>query len=298
MNRKSVVTIAIICLCLTALSGAEDQPKRVMNFLAVMDLKCGTGIEKDQCAALTDVLIDEMVKMKKYTIIDRANRDKILSEAGFQQTGCVEESCTIEMGRQLGVGKMIVGTITKLEETYLVSLQLLNVETSAVENSARETCEKCKLDNLLTTITNTAHKLMGEAPAAPQTSTEEQMAVDTQKIADSGLFPTYQPAKAMVIFFRPKESLKGKLKISVDGKIIGELPDGCYFIYETDSGIHELAGTLTIMGIRGTKSLVAKLLAGKTIFVRIADNGLTIVNPDTGLKQAKSCQYKAPEAGK
>jgi len=168
MRRKVIVTISVFGLCLLVSgSGAEDQPqKKVMNFLAVMDLKCGEEIKKDQCGALTDVVIDELVKIKKYTVIDRANRDKILSEAGFQQTGCVDNSCTIEMGRQLGVGKLVVGSITKIGETYLVNLQLLNVETAAVEISEKEMCKKCEIDDLIAIVINTTRKLMGETPVS------------------------------------------------------------------------------------------------------------------------------------
>ena len=162
--RHKIVFVIIIIFFSYIIPGsvADEQPKRVMNFLAVMDLKCGKEIDKQQCSALTDIVIDELVKIKKYTVIDRANRDKILAEAGFQQTACVDERCTIEMGRQLGVGKIVVGSITMLGQTYLISLQLLNVETAAIETSAREKCEKCELDNLIDAIGNAAKKLMGE----------------------------------------------------------------------------------------------------------------------------------------
>jgi len=35
---------------------ADNQPeKKVMNFIAVMDLNCGPGIDKPVCKSLTDV---------------------------------------------------------------------------------------------------------------------------------------------------------------------------------------------------------------------------------------------------
>lgn len=171
MYRRTSLLLVVLALCLLAAGiGAEDQPqKKVMNFLAVMDLNCGTALNKENCTALTNIVIDELVKLKKYTVIDRANRDKILSEAGFQQTACVDESCTIEMGRQLGVGKLVVGSITKLGTTYLVNLQLLNVETAAVDISATEEC-KCDLDGLISAVRNASRKLMGQSitQAEPQ----------------------------------------------------------------------------------------------------------------------------------
>jgi formylglycine-generating enzyme required for sulfatase activity len=172
MKRKASILSVVLFTCLFTMgSGAEDQPQRVMNFLAVMNLNCGAIVNKENCNVLTDMVIDVLVKDGKYTVIDRANRDKILGEAKFQQTGCTDESCTIEAGRILGVGKMVVGTVTKLGETYIVSLQLLNVETAAVETSANETCKKCALDDLLSTTINAARKLMGQAPVPSTTTT-------------------------------------------------------------------------------------------------------------------------------
>ncbi len=166
MKRKIVFSAFFITICLFLTGpGVGDQPeKRVMNFLAVMDLKCVKGIGKDNCVLLTNIVIEELVKVKKYTVIDRANRDKILGEVGFQQTGCVEGSCTVEAGRILGVGKIVIGSVNKLGETYFVTLQLVNVETAAVEIAEKSKCKNCKLDDLAETVANAARKLMGQAP--------------------------------------------------------------------------------------------------------------------------------------
>lgn len=167
MKRKiSVLPVIFVVVCLLSIkSGVGDEPeKRVMNYLAVMDLECSKEIQKEQCSTLTDIALDEIVKSKKYTVIDRANRDKILAEVGFQQTGCVEGSCVVEAGRILGVGKIVVGKASKLGATYVVSLQLINVETATVETSTKEMCKKCEIDGLITTVTNAARKLMGLAP--------------------------------------------------------------------------------------------------------------------------------------
>lgn len=168
MRRKFFVVIFSLFLMsmFFLVSKGENQPEeRVMSYLAVMELRCGTGIEKEVCAALTEVVINELVKIKKYTVIDRANRDMILAEVGFQQSGCVDESCTIQAGRILGVGKLVTGSITKVGGTYLVNLQLLNVETATVEIAVSEEC-KCDLDALIEVVKRASWKLMGVQPSA------------------------------------------------------------------------------------------------------------------------------------
>jgi len=172
MIRKASILFFVVLTCmLHSWSGAEDEPeRRVMKFLAVMNLKCEKGITRSQCTLLTDIVIEELVKIGKYKVIDRANRDKILGEVGFQQTGCVEGKCTVEAGRILGVGKIVVGSIVKLGKTFFVTLQLVNVETATVEVAAKSKCKNCELDNLAETVANAARKLMGQAPVPTSTS--------------------------------------------------------------------------------------------------------------------------------
>ena len=184
-NRVFISLICFFIVCLmTGGGGAEDQPeKRVMSFLAVMDLKCTKGIAKEECTALTDLVIGEIVKAKKYRVIDRANRDKILGEVGFQQTGCVEGSCVVEAGRILGVGKIVVGSVSKIGTTFMVNLQLINVETAEVEVTARERCANCKTEQLIDTVINAGRKLMGQAPA-PKPSGETKPKPSSAKVGE------------------------------------------------------------------------------------------------------------------
>ena len=214
MNRKFLILVFMFSVCLIVGGiGAEEQPQRVMNFLAVMDLDCGKAIDKENCVALTNVVIDELVKIRKYTVIDRANRDKILGEAKFQMTGCVEDRCTIEAGRILGVGKMVVGSISKLGQTYLINLQLLNVETAAVETSGAEEC-KCELDGLIGAVRNAARKIMGEAPAA--SSTPQQSAQPPAKLKTNGKCPedmVYIPEGNFCVDVYEYPNIKGQLPL-------------------------------------------------------------------------------------
>ncbi len=167
----TIFCLLLLCLILSGGEAKDEPEKRVMNYLAVMDLKCSKDIQKEQCSTLTDIALDEIVKSKKYTVIDRANRDKILGEVGFQQTGSVEGSRVVVAGRILGVGKIVVGKISKLGKIYVVSMQLINVETATVETSIKEMCKKCEIDGLITTVTNAARKLMGQPPVSTPSST-------------------------------------------------------------------------------------------------------------------------------
>jgi uncharacterized protein YycO len=40
-----------------------------------------------------------MVRNEKFDVLDRNNMDVILKEQQFQQTGCTESSCAVEVGK-------------------------------------------------------------------------------------------------------------------------------------------------------------------------------------------------------
>ena len=168
--------MVVFTVCLLSVgSGISDQPeKRVMNIIAVMDLKCGKGMDKAFSAPLTDVVIEELVKIGKYTVVNRADRDKILREQEFQCTAYTDEGCSVEIGRILGAGKMVVGSIAKIGNTYQISLQLINVETANIEVAASERCKKCEVDDLFEVAGKATRKLMGQAPLPTSPSSQPQ----------------------------------------------------------------------------------------------------------------------------
>jgi|GEM_PF-522118 len=232
MRRKTTLAFVLISLSLMA-SGlvADNQPeKKVMNFVAVMDLKCGEGIKADVCKSLTDIVISELVKIGKYTVIDRANRDKILSEQGFQQTGCVDESCTVDAGRLLGVGKIVTGSITMIGDTYLVNLQLINVQTAAVENVSDEKC-KCELSGLIDTVRSAATKLMSHEVPPPAVTPIQPLGPIPPATSPQGV-------GTLVITTNPTGA-----DVFLDAQSIGKTP---LTIPKVAEGLHQL--TITLKG--------------------------------------------------
>jgi len=61
--------------------------------------------------------------------------DEILTEQGFQQSGCTTTECAVEVGKMLNVQKMVSGTIGKLGRTWTMDIALIDVETSHIEKS-------------------------------------------------------------------------------------------------------------------------------------------------------------------
>jgi len=168
---KILISLIALILSASASFAAENKKvKRVENYLAVLDLEAVGKVEKDVVRPLTDSVRREIVKSGKYEVMDRGNMDKVLKEQAFQMTGCAKKECAVQAGEMLGVGKIVVGSVSKLGNTYLLSLQLVNIETGKVEGDENKEC-KCEVDDLIQLSRNVADELMvaAVAPANKET---------------------------------------------------------------------------------------------------------------------------------
>jgi len=135
-------------------SYGEQKPAKdarsVHNYIAVLDLEITGNIDKSISRPLTDSIRYEIVNLpdQMYEVFDRTNMDKIFKEQGFQQSVCSQPGCAVELGRILGVGEIITGTVSKIGRTYYLSISLINVENGKIEGIAEDTC-KCELDELI-----------------------------------------------------------------------------------------------------------------------------------------------------
>ena len=124
---------ALFVLLLTAgvfPAGAEGQDRRDKELIAGLDLK-GVGANEMETVALTERLREVLLKTGRFTLVDRSQMEAILDEQALQQTGCTEQECAVQVGRILGVRKIIAGKVVKISEgAWLLSVMMVDVETA------------------------------------------------------------------------------------------------------------------------------------------------------------------------
>ena len=118
--------------------------------VAVLDFE-GRGINVLEAATLTDRFTSELSKTGAVRLVDHNMVDEILTEQGFQQSGCTSDECAVEVGALLGVQFMIGGSIGKLGETYTIDMKMTSVESGASEET-RNVTHIGKVDGLVTEI--------------------------------------------------------------------------------------------------------------------------------------------------
>ena len=109
----------------------------------------GIGLTESEVRILTDRLRAELVDTGVFKVVERERMEEILREQGFQQSGlCDTDACVVEIGRLVGVSRIVAGTIGKLGNTYTTTVRLINVETGEIIARASDDCP-CEIEGLL-----------------------------------------------------------------------------------------------------------------------------------------------------
>ena len=132
--------------------------------VAVLEFE-GRGINQMEAATLTDRMMSELVNTNAVIMVERNQMDEILSEQGFQQSGCTSSECAAEVGALLGVQNMVSGAFGKLGNSYTIDAKMFSVETGATARAVTKTY-KGEVDGLLNVISVVAWELVGLTPPA------------------------------------------------------------------------------------------------------------------------------------
>ncbi len=125
-------------------------PVFAVEQIAVSQLRAD-GLSESQTATLTDVLRSEISKTHKYTVLERSQMDQVLKEQGFQQSGCTDASCAVEIGKLLSVQYIVLGSIGLVGETYTINARVVDVATGKILKDITE-YHNGKPDLLLTQV--------------------------------------------------------------------------------------------------------------------------------------------------
>jgi hypothetical protein len=129
----------------------------------------------------------------RLVVVDRANLDKVREEQGFQLSGEVDDESAKSIGKLLGAGAIVTGSLADLGDVYSLTLKAINIETATVAVSYLADLEKSlRVETLLAsgggaagtsgaTGAQTVQTGGSKAPVQPVTPP-----VPTYKIGDTG----------------------------------------------------------------------------------------------------------------
>lgn len=138
-------------LIVLVLSQAAIAASKVLPLVAVMPLDA-RKIDTTDALTLRDALSNDLIGTGEVRVMERAQIEAILKEQGFQQSGaCDQNDCAVQVGKLLGIDRIVVGSVGKIGETYSVALRMVDVSTGEVINTASRN-QRGQIDAVLTDL--------------------------------------------------------------------------------------------------------------------------------------------------
>lgn len=138
----------------TGQAQSSSRPK-----LAALILKTGT-VDEELADNLTEVLIGRLARRGDHEI---AGKEELKSKLGVDDHAAAEcmqnLGCLGRAGTELGVTRMVVGTLGRRGVDYLYNLNLIDISTGKVENRVFELVAGGKVDSLIAAVQSTADKI-------------------------------------------------------------------------------------------------------------------------------------------
>lgn len=111
--KKILFTFFILLVFFNIFVFAEPQPQKRIK-IAVLPFKNSTNyVQGDIGIGLSDMLVTELMKLKRFDLYERESIRAILNEQDFGATDRVEPSTAAQIGKIIGVDAVVIGNVTK-----------------------------------------------------------------------------------------------------------------------------------------------------------------------------------------
>jgi tetratricopeptide (TPR) repeat protein len=110
-------------------------PAGPLPLVTVLDFSI-ENMAKSDGRLIVDLVFSALVSARKYRVLDRGQRDNILKEVEFSLSACADEKCQLEIGRLLAADKIVVGSLGKVGQRYILNAKMLDVRTGEALSSA------------------------------------------------------------------------------------------------------------------------------------------------------------------
>ena len=78
---------------------------------------------------LTEMLITALIQDDKFSVMERVQLEKILTEQSLGQTGTIDAETAVEVGKLSGLEAVVIGSISQLKTAIEADARLIEVET-------------------------------------------------------------------------------------------------------------------------------------------------------------------------
>jgi len=169
--------------------------------------------------AVTNEMINELVRLRRFKVIERSAIDKIVSEQKMQASGFVDDKSAVTLGKIAGADALVIGTVTITGGVIKISARLVDVETAETLIAEDAIAENISQEAIDAAIANVATMVYNELPIIEGDIIKVD--VDELYIDIGGLNGVKKGSKCVV--FRQGESIKHPISGEILGKKVTRL---------------------------------------------------------------------------
>ncbi len=119
--------LAFIWLLTVAALGVPTRGSSLV--LAVSDF---TGDNPALCQAATEIVLTDLAKSRRLTLVERAQLRQALNELRLQKTGLTDSGDMARAGKIIGATHVVVGSLSVNEQRVILNARVLDVRTGAL----------------------------------------------------------------------------------------------------------------------------------------------------------------------
>jgi len=148
--RTANLTLALMLLCAPAYAQPDAAGRPIV---AVFDIEMRDGaIKPATLVILTDYLAARLASSNRFRVVPRSQVKQRLSQIKTESyKDCYDQSCQIELGRELAANKSLAAHILKVEQQCVLTLELFDLKQVAT-HAATTAAGPCTEDTLFRTV--------------------------------------------------------------------------------------------------------------------------------------------------
>ena len=97
----------------------------VMNFSRIK-------VSRSVAQSVAEIINNELVRSKQFTIVERGQLKKILREQRFVLSGIVSEKDAVKIGELVSAKMIVIGKVILIEDNYLISVEVVDSEKGTI----------------------------------------------------------------------------------------------------------------------------------------------------------------------
>jgi len=135
---SGILKLPVVFLIFLSIGNAYADKKIT---IAVLDFE-PNNISVYAAKAVSEFFNTEISKKPEITAVERNKLDRIFRELELRMTGAVDTNTAREVGKLVTADKILIGTLTKTGNIFVITARVVDVDTGHIEFSGSERCTR------------------------------------------------------------------------------------------------------------------------------------------------------------